>query len=66
MCKICKNKKSITPGGYCSIYCANSRLNNRKSIIEKLGYTPYIIKDMGSFNPSFVKSEFEKLDRSIT
>jgi hypothetical protein len=25
-----------------------------------MGYTPYTIKDTGSFNPKFVKQEFEK------
>ena len=29
--------------------------------IEKLGYVPYIIKDMGKFNKEFVENEFEKL-----
>ncbi len=28
--------------------------------IKKVGYTPYIIKDMGKYKPSFVKEEFEK------
>lgn len=28
-------------------------------IIEKMGYTPYIIKDMGKFNKKFVEQEFE-------
>ena len=26
-----------------------------------MGYEPYIIKDMGSYNPEFVKQEFEVL-----
>ena len=26
---------------------------------EKLGYTPYIIKDMGKYNKKFVEQEFE-------
>ena len=29
--------------------------------IKKMGYEPYIIKDMGSYNPEFVKQEFEVL-----
>jgi hypothetical protein len=29
------------------------------SIIEKYGYTPYIIKDMGKYNKTFVEQEFE-------
>ena len=28
-------------------------------IIEKMGYTPYIIKDMGKYNKKFVEQEFE-------
>ena len=24
-----------------------------------MGYTPYVIKDMGKYNPEFVKSEYE-------
>jgi hypothetical protein len=28
--------------------------------IEKIGYKPYIIKDMGKYNPIFVKEEFDK------
>lgn len=28
--------------------------------IEKAGYIPYVIKDMGKHNPNFVRSEFEK------
>jgi hypothetical protein len=39
------------------------RVQNRDKIkikeIKKLGYTPYIIKDMGSYNPEFVKVQFE-------
>lgn len=29
------------------------------SIIEKMGYTPYVIKDMGKYNTKFVEQEFE-------
>ena len=28
--------------------------------IERLGWTPYVIKDMGRYNPSFVKNQFEQ------
>jgi hypothetical protein len=28
-------------------------------MIEKKGYTPYIIKDMGRYNKKFVQQEFE-------
>lgn len=28
--------------------------------IQKCGYKPYVIKDMGKYNPKFVESEFEK------
>lgn len=30
----------------------------KTSIIEKYGYIPYVIKDMGKFNPKFVEQEF--------
>ena len=33
--------------------------------IKKLGYEPYIIRDMGSYNPEFVENEFEKLKKYI-
>ena len=29
------------------------------SVIEKYGYTAYIIKDMGKYNKTFVEQEFE-------
>jgi len=28
--------------------------------IEKMGYIPYIIKDMGKYNPLFVENQFNK------
>jgi hypothetical protein len=28
-------------------------------VIEKYGYIPYIIKDMGKYKPEFVKEQFE-------
>ena len=33
----------------------------KKHIIEKMGFIPYIIKDMGGYNKQFVISEFKKL-----
>ena len=30
-----------------------------------MGYTPYVIKDMGKYNPEFVKSEYEKFIKII-
>jgi YHS domain-containing protein len=40
------------------------QVQNRDKIkikeIEKCGYTPYIIKDMGKYKPQFVEEEFEK------
>lgn len=33
--------------------------------IKKMGYKPYIIKDMGQHDPEFVKKEFEKLKKFI-
>lgn len=46
-----------------------SQVQNRDKIkikeIKKAGYVPYIIKDMGSYNPDFVKLEFEKFKKYI-
>lgn len=46
------------------------QVKNRDKIkideIIKSGYTPYIIKDMGSYDEEFVKSEFSKLINFIT
>ena len=43
------------------------QIQNRDKIkieeIKKSGYKPYIIKDMGKYNPKFVEEEFEKLIR---
>lgn len=40
------------------------QVQNRDKIkvneIKKLGYIPYIIKDMGKYNPDFVKEQFNK------
>lgn len=33
--------------------------------IQKCGYKPYVIKDMGKFNQQFVESEFEKFIETI-
>ena len=45
------------------------QVQNRDKIkikeIKKAGYIPYIIKDMGRYNPEFVKNEFNKLTRHI-
>lgn len=41
-----------------------NQIQNRDKIkigeIEKAGYRPYVIKDLGRFNPKFVKEEFDK------
>jgi hypothetical protein len=46
-----------------------SQVQNRDKIkikeIKKAGYIPYVIKDMGRYNPDFVKNEFDKLTRHI-
>lgn len=46
------------------------QVQNRDKIkikeIKKLGYIPYIIKDMGKVNPEFVKGEFDKFIRTLT
>ena len=31
----------------------------KTAIIEKYGYIPYVIKDMGKYNKAFVEQEFE-------
>ena len=48
-----------------SIRQVRTRDNIKIKEIKKLGYEPYIIKDMGSSNPEFVKKEFEKLKKYI-
>lgn len=44
--------------------CSLKQIQNRDIIklteIEKIGYTPYIIKDMGKYNKEFVENEFYK------
>ena len=45
------------------------QVQNRDKIklkeIQKCGYKSYIIKDMGKYNPEFVKKEFEKFKEYI-
>lgn len=45
------------------------QIQNRDKIkieeILKYGYTPYIIKDMGKYNPNFVEQEFKKFKEYI-
>ena len=44
------------------------QVQNRDKIkikeIKNCGYTPYVIKDMGKYNPQFVEEEFKKLLKS--
>jgi hypothetical protein len=42
-----------------SLKQVQSRDKIKLSVIEKFGYTPYIIKDMGKYNTKFVEQEFE-------
>lgn len=46
------------------------QVQNRDKIkikeIKKLGYQPYIIKDMGRYNPTFVENEFKKFIQNIS
>ena len=48
-----------------SIRQVRTRDNIKIKEIKKMGFEPYIIKDMGSFDPEFVKKEFEKLKNYI-
>lgn len=45
------------------------QIQNRDKIklkeIIKCGYKPYVIKDMGSYNPIFVKEQFDKFLENI-
>lgn len=45
------------------------QVQNRDKIkineIQKVGYIPYVIKDMGKYNKSFVETEFEKFKKYI-
>jgi hypothetical protein len=42
-----------------SLKQVQARDNIKWKLIEKHGYTPFVIKDMGKHNPKFVKQEFE-------
>ncbi len=42
-----------------SLLQVQTRDRIKVAIIKKYGYTPYIIKDMGKYNPAFVREEFE-------
>lgn len=42
-----------------SLQQVQSRDKIKMDVIEKMGYTPYIIKDMGKYNKKFVEQEFE-------
>ena len=45
------------------------QIQNRDRIkikeIVNSGYTPYVIKDMGSYNPTFVREQFDKFLKDI-
>ena len=43
-----------------SVKCVQNRDRIKMSEIKKYGYEPYVIKDMGKYNPSFVENEFQK------
>lgn len=43
-----------------SVEQVQNRDNIKLKEIESAGYKPYIIKDMGKYNPDFVKEEFDK------
>jgi hypothetical protein len=42
-----------------SLIQVQSRDKIKTSIIERMGYIPYVIKDMGKHNKKFVEQEFE-------
>jgi hypothetical protein len=42
-----------------SLLQVQTRDKIKMDVIEKMGYTPYIIKDMGKYNRKFVEQEFE-------
>ena len=44
-----------------SLLQVQTRDNIKIKIIEKFGYTPYTIKDLGKYNKLFVEQEFEIL-----
>ena len=43
-----------------SVLQVQTRDKIKISEIKKQGYEPYVIKDMGSYDPQFVIDEFEK------
>ena len=43
-----------------SVKQVQNRYNIKIKKIINCGYTPYIIKDMGRYNPKFVEEEFNK------
>jgi len=44
-----------------SVKQVQNRDNIKIEEIKKMGYTPYIIKDMGKYNPKFVEEQFGKM-----
>ncbi len=52
-------------GGYHSLKQVQARDKVKQAIINKLGWTNYIIKDMGKYKKEFVEEEFEKLKEFI-
>ena len=48
-----------------SLLQVQTRDNIKMKVIEKHGYTPYVIKDMGKYKPEFVKEQFENFMMSI-
>ncbi len=50
----------------CSLLQIQTRDKIKLDIINKSGYTPYIIKDEGKCSPKFVEAEFEKLKKIIS
>lgn len=42
-----------------SLLQVQTRDRIKMNVIEKHGYTAYVIKDMGKYNPAFVREEFE-------
>lgn len=49
----------------CSLLQIQTRDKIKLDVINKSGYTTYIIKDEGKYNPKFVEAEFEKLKKII-
>ena len=59
--------KQVFNGGYGKYQFEQVQERDRQRIleIENCGYLNYIIKDMGGFNPEFVREEFDKLNKYI-